>query len=655
LNNYQYHKYQRAAQLLAKLKARYDQFIEQLPPSLGFFARQSQTYYGPAKSGELESPPAALRLPWLFWEDFKGVPDDLFLDVAEAGACFFLGSILLDHLVDKQGEDSALLTLLQRAFWVRGDELFHSVFPPDSVFWEDYNRLMGGHARGLASEQFAQSHPGTFTLEKTKEIAGSKICPALVGLSGLSHLMNKPDLLTNKEKILKDFAIGTQFIDDLQDWREDLASDHLTYFLTCVAPEADWVNSPWLTEDEIERMINSSGIDMDHCRMGVNLYTRAIDNTHDMVCPGWTDYIYEKRRFAKELWDQATAKHLLRAIEKVIKHTGDTIEENAFTEPVSSDSQGPPESRALEALLSAQRYDGAWTDFDLAGQGISDAWVTAHIGLKLATLPKYYRSDELEKALESALNFLDGKWHHGWGFNDFAPVDADTTAHTLLFYQKMEAEPPPSTVPSLLDFQRPDGGFATYDKFRDPSMPESWCISHQDVTPLVVRSLLPYHEDPETKRAISRAVQRMELDRLADGTWPAFWWNLRWYTTAAWIETFTALEQNNLDSDLTLAVNWETGRHDSWGCITNLDLALLLECAVYSGNNNVASELRTRLIKAQLPNGLWPAEEILCQTTPGVYQPWTLKERETLYRDEMEVYASASILRAISMVGNPGD
>jgi hypothetical protein len=378
-----------------------------------------------------------------------------------------------------------------------------------------------------------------------------------------------------------------------------------------------------------------------------------------LVCPGWTDYVFEERRKAQVLWDRATAKHLLRSFDSLLtESTQETAPREGTFPPTDSQlpkAQTSPVLRTLEALLAAQRYDGAWVDYDIPGLGESDTWVTAHIGLKLATLPEGLKSKRLLRALESAASFLEGKWRHGWGYNDNAPVDADTTAHTLLFLEEVGVKPPPSTISALLGFQRPNGGFATYDRFRDPSMPESWCIPHPDVTPLVLRALLPFQDDCAVAEAVKKATQRMEADRTPDETWPAFWWILCWYTTAAWMETWHKLRSYHPTLKDFPSLNLGQTQNSFYGCTSNLDKALLLECALYAGDLTLADQIGSRLVKAQLPNGLWPVELALCQTIAGVFQPWEMEKRETLYPEEVGIYSSVSILRALAHWEESGD
>ena len=100
----------------------------------------------------------------------------------------------------------------------------------------------------------------------------------------------------------------------------------------------------------------------------------------------------------------------------------------------------------------------------------------------------------------------------------------------------------------------------------------------------------------------------MEADRLPDGTLPAFWWILNWYTTAAWMETWDDLKRLRPETGTYPELELESTDLPNMGCTSLLDEALFLECALYSGATSIAAKTRKRLLDAQLPDGLWPVE-----------------------------------------------
>jgi hypothetical protein len=173
-------------------------------------------------------------------------------------------------------------------------------------------------------------------------------------------------------------------------------------------------------------------------------------------------------------------------------------------------------------------------------------------------------------------------------------------------------------------------------------MPHNWLGPHPDVTPVVIRALAPYSNDPRVADAINRAVDKMRTDRLSDGTWPAFWWNLRWYTASAWVKAMISMKEPL--SSFYWSECWESD--SEW--ISDLDAAHLLEFSMSLGQIDIAERTAQQLLRNQLADGLWPREPVLRQPRPDVFQPWEAPGDEIYYADVLGVYSTATILSAIA-------
>lgn len=170
----------------------------------------------------------------------------------------------------------------------------------------------------------------------------------------------------------------------------------------------------------------------------------------------------------------------------------------------------------------------------------------------------------------------------------------------------------------------------------------SWCISHPDVTPVVVRALVPYATEPEIAMAVAHGQARMQADRLAGHNWPAFWWKLHWYTTAAWLQTLTAMQAP------MPALKLYSGKVETLQSAADVDVALLLECLLMTGQQHAAQLLVRHLIRRQGEDGLWPGVPILRVTRPEVHRPWETENGSLLYADGQGIYSAATILSALA-------
>jgi hypothetical protein len=284
-------------------------------------------------------------------------------------------------------------------------------------------------------------------------------------------------------------------------------------------------------------------------------------------------------------------------------------------------------ARGARAVAASQLSDGTWRGFDIPGMGESDAWVTAHVGLGLSRVLTDF------SPLHRAADFLRRVGRPGWGYNKSSPVDADSTAHACLFLQSIHAPVPVEALDLLHGFRRDDGGFATFQTRPGLSPDNTWCRSHPDVTPVAYRALAnSFPAQPTTM------VERMQGDRLPDGTWPAFWWNLRWYTACQWARACQALNIAFASFDLERA---------DFAC--DLDAGYLLELAVLTGQRDQAARIAGHLAACQLSNGFWTCDPVLRLTYPGLERPWEVDDGGPLFADANGSYSTTAIIASLSL------
>jgi prenyltransferase beta subunit len=148
----------------------------------------------------------------------------------------------------------------------------------------------------------------------------------------------------------------------------------------------------------------------------------------------------------------------------------------------------PAIRKGVQFLIKMQSPDGAWRDFALE-PGESDSWVTAYVGGCLSRVLLELTTPGHDEALNRAIQWLRGVMRAGggWGYNGNCPVDSDSTALSVLLLSCSENSLPEMCYDRLLEFQRTDGGFATFER-RDPA--NAWGVSHPDVSPVVLHALL---------------------------------------------------------------------------------------------------------------------------------------------------------------------
>ncbi len=317
----------RSARMLEALDDRYFQFAEGLPPPLKDAALLERTILGHPVDGPFRGPVKMNALitctPWLFWELFSGLEDDIFLTVGEAGMFLGLSSVVLDHLVDGQTENPELMALFQRAFHNRSVSCLRKVFPSSSAFWDQYERLTREYLKSLGAEVETQSSPNLLTLENFREFAGGKVSPMVITIAALAEASDMFSVLEPIETSLRHSYIAGQIHDDILDWPSDLENRHLTFFLSRLASPDTWRGEEWPTVDEGYDVNNQEWLDVEYFGLVIEHFDLCIEAVEGIQCAAWIHYLEEYRGIAEEHQKSATASHLMRTLESVIQPSGE--------------------------------------------------------------------------------------------------------------------------------------------------------------------------------------------------------------------------------------------------------------------------------------------------------------------------------------------
>lgn len=317
----------RAAGLLARLDGAYFRFAAQLPHPLSGLAHLRSTYTGIPGGAPFEGVasmnPGVTCTPWLFWELVQTLPGDRILQIAEAGTLVVLASVLLDHLADGQVEHLGETSLLQQTLFQTGVAQFRSCFRSNSSFWADFDRLEAEHLAGLAMEMDAQTDPGKFTWESFVDMVPGKFSPIVITMAAMTEALGRRELLAPIETSIKCLAIASQLLDDMGDWQEDLATGHLTYFMTRLAPPVRWKTDDWPSEKELQDCIDANWLDLKYMGMVQQWLDKSAEATRELGCSGWDDYLDGYRDLAGRHMRYYEAQHLIGIIEPIVIPTAE--------------------------------------------------------------------------------------------------------------------------------------------------------------------------------------------------------------------------------------------------------------------------------------------------------------------------------------------
>lgn len=345
-------------------------------------------------------------------------------------------------------------------------------------------------------------------------------------------------------------------------------------------------------------------------------------------------------------------------------------------------------ARGIAFLVGRQDADGGFRDFaTLAGESVD--WTTAYVaeGLREGAASAGVLGPPVRSALEQAATLLTSRRRPGlgWGYTDGVPVDADSSAWTVLFLGRLGGSDAlvgsaATALAAMQDAQ--GGGFATYpdpDALRGymglapATSVDGWCTPHPSVTATAGRALLSAH--PRSLSAAQAAWRHLEASADPGGSWRSYWWTEPFYPTAEAV--ILALELGltaSSSSALRRAIDWLESRRDGqWGFTLDSGepatvfssataLRALARSVVATARAAVptAASLATLrdgltfLCRTQQRDGGWPSEAILRIPTPAAtvaaaHGPW----REgalgagALIQDHRRVFGTATCVAAI--------
>jgi squalene-hopene/tetraprenyl-beta-curcumene cyclase len=289
----------------------------------------------------------------------------------------------------------------------------------------------------------------------------------------------------------------------------------------------------------------------------------------------------------------------------------------------------------LDYILSMQAEDGSWTEWALP-PGSSSIWTTAYVGYKLRYLPLKLAAIAAPRIAAAARWLSDKEFADcGWGYNEAVGSDADSTSYAILFLASAGLQVPNAAYTLLGNLQCADGGFATYLPICEP---DSWNVSHPDVTPIALLALLTL--PAPDRKVIQRGIGYVLQHKTLVGLWNSFWWRSCLYGTEASLSLLDAAGIEMPSSAALIQIEPEN----------SFEVALLTSSLLYverDASHGMIRDLVDTLICQQRPDGSWNTAPILRITRRDCYEPWVSGDAGQLYVEPNRLFTTTTVLHAL--------
>ncbi len=320
-------------------------------------------------------------------------------------------------------------------------------------------------------------------------------------------------------------------------------------------------------------------------------------------------------------------------------------------------------NQAIEAatrfLLNSSNQKGWWLDFDTyLHSKTSDEWVTAYVGTALASL----NNEKAKLAAHRAWNLLLSRRQSspGWGYNSFAPPDADSTAWTLRLATalgEIQSQRAASASQFLVKHLSSCGGVVCYlpDELdntgnADSKSIEGWCSTHTCVTSAVAG----------LEGINAPSINYLRNTQLEDGSWKAYWWYDDEYVTALAAEALAKDNYQHNYQQVQLAIEWAASRIDCSGAVYShqygdrsaFATAWCVRTLALAEDKHYYYKLHQAvnwLIDTQKTDGSWDASALVRFSKPSdILDPDISPGR--IMPDDKRIFTSATVLAALSVV-----
>jgi hypothetical protein len=278
---------------LSELDLRYRAFIEALPPHLVQLVSSRNIL-------QSDSPPWPLQTvaelgpmvvgPWFFRDTFPIQAEEQLLDLGESWIFLVSAMILQDDLADGQSLTGPDVVEVQQRLMDKAHDILRSLIGDRPAFWQRFEQYKQQIKSALQLEAHYRDSPATYDLAAAWHIGAGKAALFKAIPWAMVVLSEAPSYFPRLEASIDSLVAGRQLVDDIADWREDLARGHYTYPLAQAISRLRDLNTE-VSPKAIEALFFDSTILRDLLIQAKTWYCQALEAIDGIPCRGWVDFV----------------------------------------------------------------------------------------------------------------------------------------------------------------------------------------------------------------------------------------------------------------------------------------------------------------------------------------------------------------------------
>ncbi|WP_167856475.1 prenyltransferase/squalene oxidase repeat-containing protein [Hymenobacter metallicola] len=475
----------------------------------------------------------------------------------------------------------------------------------------------------------------------------------------MCRLNNNTGPVEEVQRCLQHLHIAIQYLDDIQDFKQDWLDGQFTY--------AHFLVEKYLRDKQLEGSRLSVGELYQHCftsGIAQHLLDRSSQHFGQSVAIAHSLGLTELALYVQQQLDGCNIyqHEVAQLLEKTrVKARKSFTPFHAEHPDLTLPTVQTAAAMALRHLQASRDAQGCWLDF-LTSAGQSKMWTTAYAGLLLA---------ETKIGLTAAHEAFDASFLLPPSYNEGIMQDGDSTNFSMGLRRKVWGETSPQQISTWLEFMDADGGWVTYrDETRLRNIMKlpkhvsvaAWLTPKLCVTAAAAYVLRLYKELEPQYQLSCRYLARHQHPA---GYWNSYWWTSPIYATAFAILALAPVAEH--DACREAGLRWlaaQQSDNGAWYGQTNAQqpsaffTALALKALLVNSSQDYSAAVERGaqwLLSQQMSDGSWLTTRILRVPATDVADPATVKRwRLSSFGTDIEVddhnriFTTSTALNALS-------
>jgi squalene-hopene/tetraprenyl-beta-curcumene cyclase len=526
---------------------------------------------------------------------------------------FLRGLIGFDKLIDNNESAKFKLGLVNYEIAIK---LTTDIFPSNHDFWRDFTKIQACFFSAIDTENVLKNQ-NNFSKNEFELLSQYKSAYVKVAVSLLSHITN--DFSYNKKlnNSLMSLHIAMQYIDDIKDFKPDVANNQVTYIYsqTCNFLTDIGIDFTTIKSDKLYKYMLFSGLAIQHCQFAISHLKQALTFVSTLTIPKYVKFLHsELMQTEKMMWmiEDIIDSHKLKS--QLFKN------ELRLNKQSHIDNIYESKERAVSFVLEKTSKNDYWESF-LTDNGKGKLWVSSFIACQLLS------AEVSSEKFNAVLTSLSTVPPMQFAFNENTVKDGDSSTFFIQLYKLNKQPLSEDMLASWLNFSNDDGSWCTYRKGgvtpmlgKEPLDSQGWNSNHICVASTAAVVLISHFDELLANKTINYLIATQQ----ANGQWPSYWWTSDIYATSFAVQALSLSKRKDASSSIEKACQWLISKQNRLGYWGDAFYTALAINALLSQDKKYLREIEKGikwLLENQLNDGSWFTENVLRIPQPDVLQP----------------------------------